>query len=399
MVVTVNPSNQYSESMQLSDVILEAFDRAGIRPTSLTRDHYISARRSLNLELQSWNNLGPNLWAIDLQSINLVQGVATYSVPSNTVAILDAYRETYSLPTTIEQTPSFNTIVNQNIVTVNQIAHGLVIGNWINILIQCSVGGINLYGQYQVNGVIGPNQYTISAISGATSSVTNSGALPAFTTTNGSPNVNVFLTAHGYSVGQGFLVYESTLVGGLTLDGIYVITAIVNANNFTISSGSNASSGQTVTENSGQLIFTTQLNGQPPTDQFMTSISRSEYAMYPNKTIQGPPTVYWFDRLSPTPTVTVWETPDQNGPYAFKYYRMRQIQDANPVNGQTPDIPYLFMDALCAGLAARLARKFAPMRVNDLIMEATRAWQIASTENREYVDIKILPMLDDYWRI
>jgi hypothetical protein len=33
----------------------------------------------------------PNLWAVDLQTVALVQGQATYSVPANTVAILDAY--------------------------------------------------------------------------------------------------------------------------------------------------------------------------------------------------------------------------------------------------------------------------------------------------------------------
>lgn len=392
-------SNEYNFNMSFSDIILEAYDRCGIRGTSLTREHAISARRSLNLELQSWGNRGPNLWAIDLQSINLIQGIATYAVPSNTICILDAYRETYSLPTTITQTPSFNTIIGQTGVTVNQVNHGLVINDWINLLIQCSVGGLNLYGQYQVTGVIGPNQYVFNALTGATATVNSGGALPIFTSTLNSPNVNVLLANHGYSIQQGFPVYTSTQVGGVTLSGIYVITAIVDANNFTINSGTNASANQTVTENNGQLIFTTQFNGQDPIDQYMTSISRSEYAMYPDKTIQGVPTVYWFDRLAPTPTVTIWQTPDQNGPYAFKYYRMRQIQDANLPNGETPDIPYLFLDSLCAGTAARLARKYAPILAKDLMAEAGAAWQLAATENREYADIKIMPDLMPYWRI
>ena len=247
--------------------------------------------------------------------------------------------------------------------------------------------------------VIGPNQYTINALSGASSTITSGGSVPSFTSTIGSPNINVQLNAHGYSAGQGFNVYTSTFVGGVNVLGIYVITAIVDANNFTINVGMNAATNQTISENSGNVIFTTQENGQDPIDQFMMPISRSEYAMYPDKTIQGPPTVYWFDRLSPIPTVTVWETPDQNGPYAFKYYRMRQSMDVNLANGGTPDLPYLFLDAICAGMAARLARKYAPLLVKDLAMEAAAALNLAMVENREYVDIRILPDLSTYWMI
>jgi len=41
--------------------------------------------------LSRWSNQGVNLWAVDLQTVPLVQGQATYSVPSNTVVMLDSY--------------------------------------------------------------------------------------------------------------------------------------------------------------------------------------------------------------------------------------------------------------------------------------------------------------------
>ena len=41
--------------------------------------------------LATWSGRGVNLWAVDLISIPLVEGQATYSVPSNTVALLDGY--------------------------------------------------------------------------------------------------------------------------------------------------------------------------------------------------------------------------------------------------------------------------------------------------------------------
>lgn len=46
---------------------------------------------SANLLMSRWSADGIDLWAVDLQTVPLVQGTATYSVPSNTVAILDTY--------------------------------------------------------------------------------------------------------------------------------------------------------------------------------------------------------------------------------------------------------------------------------------------------------------------
>jgi hypothetical protein len=50
-----------------------------------------SARTATNLMLARWSNQGVNLWAVDLETIPLVQGQSTYVIPSNTVMILDAY--------------------------------------------------------------------------------------------------------------------------------------------------------------------------------------------------------------------------------------------------------------------------------------------------------------------
>ncbi len=193
----------------------------------------ISATRSLNLELQSWSNRGVNLWKVDLQSITLVQGQVTYSVPANTVDILDVYIETE------------------------------------------------------------------------------------------------------YQAGQ-------------------------------------------------------------PIDRVILPISRTDYSMIPNKLQQAPPTVYWYDKIE-SPTITVWTAPDGAGPYTLFYYRMYQVQDAAATMGQTPEITYLFQDALCAGLAARLAQKFAQPIFLAMKQEAKEAWMLAAEENREMVDIWISPQVWNYY--
>lgn len=45
----------------------------------------------LNLALVRINNSQPNLWTVDLQTIPLVAGTATYSVPAETTMILDLF--------------------------------------------------------------------------------------------------------------------------------------------------------------------------------------------------------------------------------------------------------------------------------------------------------------------
>lgn len=209
-----------------------------MRATELTRAHIISARRSLNLELQSWSNgPGVNLWEVDLQTVTLVQGTATYVIDSATVSVLDTY----------------------------------------------------------------------------------------FSTVDG---------------------------GG---DGI-------------------------------------------DTDRLMLPISRTEYAMIPNKAQQGLPTVYWFQRLN-TPQITFWQNPQYSAPdYYIKFYRLKRVQDAYPITNQTPDIPYRFLDALCARLARRLAVKFAPAKVAALQADATEAWNLAITTDQEFAPITVAPQLNSYWQ-
>jgi len=67
-----------------------------------------------------------------------------------------------------------------------------------------------------------------------------------FETTSGSPIVTVNDTAHGItSVGTKVLFDGATAVGGLTIDGEYLVASIVGDDEYTITAGSNASSTAT----------------------------------------------------------------------------------------------------------------------------------------------------------
>lgn len=84
-------SGTYTFNPSIGDLTLEAFERIGLEPNQLTARHMISARMSANLELQSWALRGVNLWAVDLQTVNLTDEDDTYTLDTATQAILDAY--------------------------------------------------------------------------------------------------------------------------------------------------------------------------------------------------------------------------------------------------------------------------------------------------------------------
>jgi hypothetical protein len=90
-------SGTYAFNPDLGELVLYAFNLAGVRPNAITQAHMESARMAANLLNARWSGQDVNLWAVDLQSIPLVPGNNTYSVPSNTIAILDAYTTNFGV--------------------------------------------------------------------------------------------------------------------------------------------------------------------------------------------------------------------------------------------------------------------------------------------------------------
>lgn len=154
------------------------------------------------------------------------------------------------LRTTKNATPDFTTVFTSKTVTVHDVAHGALVGDWINITIPVAVGGIVLQGFYLVQSVPDADHYTITIVSPALSSASG-GAVPTFTTVATSANVTVALVSHGYSAGDLFAVQVATTVGGITIAaGSYNITSALT-NSFVIVPAGVAASSATASENGG----------------------------------------------------------------------------------------------------------------------------------------------------
>ena len=377
--------------------MLYSFSEAGVKRAQIEEEHLVNARMAANLIFSDWNNDQPHLWAVDFQSFPLVQGSATYQLPSDTVLVLDAYLRTFQLPVVFNAAPNFSTVINTNVVTIGLTNHGLSPQNWLNINVPISVGGLILLGYYQVATVPNGNTFTILSGANATGTINNGGVVPQFTTTPLSSLVTVTFPNHGQLSGFVWNAPISTAVGGTTIQGAYTVQSVLSANQFTITVNQQAATGASAYENNGQAYIACQSVTAQPTDRILWPIGRSEYATYPNKAFQSPPSVFWFNRQI-SPTLTTYATPDGAGPYALNYYRVRQLQDVNATFAETIDVPDRFYDSFAAELSLRMAVIYDPSRVQMLEARRDRALGRAQSGDTEKVPIYISPSLGSYNR-
>lgn len=89
-------SGTYGFNPALGEIVLYAYQNIGVRPTAVLQEHMESARMATNMMLSRWSNQGVNLWAVELRTQVLTEGVSTYAVDPNTVMVLDAYTTTGS---------------------------------------------------------------------------------------------------------------------------------------------------------------------------------------------------------------------------------------------------------------------------------------------------------------
>lgn len=84
-------SGTFSFSPSLGDIFLDACQLAEIFPAAIDQTLMRYVRNQANYMQGEWANKGVELFTVDLQTINLVHGTATYNVPAETVMILDLY--------------------------------------------------------------------------------------------------------------------------------------------------------------------------------------------------------------------------------------------------------------------------------------------------------------------
>ena len=118
------------------------------------------------------------------------------------------------------------------------------------------------------------------------------------------------------------------------------------------------------------------------TDYELSRMSRGEYLGLPNKTTQGRPSQYFYNRQT-TPQITLWATPDSSTDTLIYYY-VKRIEDVDTFTNTT-DAPFRFLPCIVAGLAYYLSMKRAPDRIQLLKSVYEEEFQRAADEDEDRV--------------
>jgi hypothetical protein len=120
--------------MNFTEIAEEAWERAG----SEMRSGYDlrTARRSMNLLTIEWQNRGINLWTIDSGTVALTTGTSQYTLPSDTIDLLEQAIRTNSGSTTRQSDINISRISVSTFASIpNKLSRGRPIQVWIERLV------------------------------------------------------------------------------------------------------------------------------------------------------------------------------------------------------------------------------------------------------------------------
>ena len=124
------------------------------------------------------------------------------------------------------------------------------------------------------------------------------------------------------------------------------------------------------------------------TDQIINRITIQDYNQLPNKDTAGKPSQYMIDRQY-TPVVYFWSVPNTST-YSLVYWAMNQLEDVT-LSNQDADVPYRWSDTICAGLASKLAMKYAPEKFQLLNEMYERSFNFAASSDNDGVSLRVQP--------
>lgn len=117
--------------LDFTEIAEESWERAGRE----MRSGYDlrTARRSMNLMLIEWQNRGINMWTIDEGSVSLVDGTATYTLPADTIDLLEHVIRTGSGSSQSDLSLTRISVSDYSSIT-NKTSEGRPLQIWINRL-------------------------------------------------------------------------------------------------------------------------------------------------------------------------------------------------------------------------------------------------------------------------
>lgn len=135
-----------------------------------------------------------------------------------------------------------------------------------------------------------------------------------------------------------------------------------------------------------------------PTEIPMARLNLDQYNDLPNKTFQSDqPLQYWLDRARTAPVMNLWPAPADTFKQITVYIH-RQIQDVGAFTNEV-DVPQRWLDAIVAGLAAKMALEFPDVPLERFTLLdglASRAMSEAWSEEVDDSPIMLAPNIRCY---
>jgi hypothetical protein len=153
---------------------------------------------------------------------------------------------------------------------------------------------------------------------------------------------------------------------------------------------------------SGTLSYSRVYLGNTPTEIPLARMNRDDYTNLPNKAfLSNRPLQYWLDRQSLSPVLNFWPTPnDAAEVQQIVVWAQRQIMDVGTMT-QEIEVPQRWLEAIVAGLAAKMALELVEVDVNlipILDQKAAISLNIAQMEERDNSPMMIAPNISPYTR-
>lgn len=118
----------------------------------------------------------------------------------------------------------------------------------------------------------------------------------------------------------------------------------------------------------------------------ISSVSRYEYYTYPNKKLQGRPTIYYLDSQI-NPVFNLWPVPSSQY-NCVQYTYKKMMQDVGQFTNAL-QIPQRFYQAMVWGLAYHMALKYNPQVASMMLSEYDKSFTLAANEDAEITPIRI----------
>lgn len=335
-------SGKYTfQVIEVELIIREAFERIGILGEFVEAQKLNAARTSINFLLLEWMNKSVNLWTLQSAYLPLITNQGQYIFDNIVGDVIQA-----NLRTSTRQ-------LNGTSASSAGDAANAFDGNPTT---NCDAG---------LDGNI---SYDYGE--GVTQQINFIGIQSFISTT-----YTLLLESSNDNINWTLLYTIPTQLFAAGVNVWFDIPTPINARAYRI----RETNGQTL--NIIELYFNNNILDLP-----ISSVSRYEYYTYPNKKLQGRPTIYYLDSQI-NPIFNLWPTPSSQY-NCLQYTYKKMMQDVGQFTNSL-QIPQRFYQAIVWGLSYHMALKYNPQVAPMMQGEYEKSFALAASEDSEIIPMRI----------